>query len=177
MNGRYNNDYGRNGYSPNRGYQGGNRGGQRRNNGNQRNGDYKPNSGNIRENRDRQNQNAPDYKGVMNVEVDGRTVTFFVSGWWNENGSMGLKFTNVAEAGQNQGRPQQRGNGRPQERYQGGNGYGQRDDYQPRQNGAMSRARDLQEPVYRDEGPYDAGPPPQSYPDGPDYDEQGGPPY
>lgn len=155
---------------------GGNGGGRRPRQQQPRNnvqGGYASNRGSMKENVNKRNDRDPDYQGVMNVEINGIQHTFFVSGWWNENGSMGLSFKDVNEANQGGGRPQQRGNYR-----QGGNqrqpqrGYdrGYQEDYQqpeqPRQNGgAMSRARPIPQPSYADE-------PAPEYPDGPQYPDE-----
>lgn len=170
--------YQRNNYGSNRGYQGGGNRQPRQNNGGRQNGDYPANSGNLRYNDKKTERKHPDLKGVMNVEIHGERVTFFISAWENEDGSLGLKFTDTQaqvggypQNGSRQNSPLIRGNsgqngrsnGRGAYRQNGGNeGYVPDEPYQPRQNGAMQRARRIPEPQY-----YDSAPPPNDYPDGP----------
>ncbi len=186
-----------NGYS-NRNY-GGQRGGGQRGYNNQRQGGnvrgaFKPNSGKLNHNeRMRPGRSDPQLSGVCNIEMpNGQTETFYVSGWVNDDGTIGLGFRNVNEAqgqGYNQNRsyaqnqPSQggfrQGNNQGQGYYRGGgNNYEnrpRRDDFQQerfdsrQQGNAMSRARDISPPHYQDRGAgqqyRDEPPPHDSYPE------------
>jgi len=152
--------------------------GQGRNQGNgqpREDGDYPPNTGQLSPNARARNDNDPHMSGVMNIEINGQRYTFFISGWENKPGIFRLSFNPADGSGGGrfrQNSPQIRGNFRQNGRSNGGRNYrpqnGQdqdsyQEDYQPRQNGAMSRARPIPEPRYED------GPPsPDYYPDGPD---------
>lgn len=140
-------------------------------------GDYPPNTGQLSPNARARNDNDPHMSGVMNIEIEGRRYTFFISGWENKPGIFRLSF-NPADGGGNrqggfrQGQRSFRGNGRAPNGggyRQSNGGYDQApmDDYQPRQNGAMSRARAIPEPQY-----YDEAPPHDQIPDGPNQFEE-----
>lgn len=177
MNYRNNNRQG--GYSQNRSYGGRNQGGQQ---------GYQPNTGKLRLNREKQSPKQPDFKGVGNVEINGVQHTVFVSAWFNQDQNTGeetirLTFTEPNSPQQQQGgfRPQQRPQGQrnsysqPQQAY---NPYPDQGQYEPRQNGAMSRARPIPPQPQYDDGP----PPYEAYPEGPEPggfepDEGGGIPY
>lgn len=174
MNGRYN----RGGYQQNgRTYPQRGRGGggnfQRRNNQQQQRaeGDYLPNSGKMWPNSKARSDRDPAFSGIMNIEITadmlrdlrpGDRLAFFVSGWENNPGDFRLSF-NPAGYQQQQQQPQ----GRRQNGYRGGYDQAPMDDYQPRQNGAMSRARAIPEPQY-----YDEAPPHDQIPDGPNQYEE-----
>lgn len=185
MNGRFNNRNG--GYSQNRGNNVGNRqfGGQPR--GGQGQQGYVPNTGKLRVNHEKQSPKQPDFKGVGNVEINGEQHTVFLSLWFNQDQNTGedtirLTFTppnspqvqGYPQNGSRQNAPNPRGGNRQNGHSNGGGNY-QRgaytqqmsDDYtqqqfEPRQGGAMSRARPIPQPQY-DDGP----PPYDAYPDGP----------
>lgn len=143
-------------------------------------GKYEPGKATLRPNNDKRGPRDPDYKGVVTIEQPG---VYFISGWINRyddgNEAIGLRM-NLADADQSQpsqgygqGRPQQgQGYRQPQQAYrqpQGRNEWQGQDDGrqgpQQRPNGAMSRARPIPAPQYREEGPYDNAPPPNEYPD------------
>lgn len=176
---------------PQRQFRGPRQGGYRgpRSNGGQNvQGGYKPNSGKLDNNQNKVEAKHPDMKGVMNVVTpDGRQESYFISAWWNQDGSLGLKMTHVSEANQGQGQPRQNGGYRPQGQYRqppqqyGGPQYDQQpqpynsDPYQHPQNGAMSRARPIPPAQYVEQGHWEQNvPPPNSYPENAgQYDENG----
>lgn len=136
--------------------------GPRQNGGQNVQGGYKPNSGKLDQNTRKTQQTHPDMKGVMNVVTpDGRQESYFISAWFNEDGSLGLKFTHVSEAA-NQGQGGQRQQGGyqqpPQQQYAPQQNYGQ--PYPHPQGGAMSRARPIPQAQYVEAG----WQPPSEYP-------------